>query len=89
MSARSLVALVAVVPIGLLLALPAAGQAQARAADDSQFQTPWGHPDLQGVWDYRTITPLERPEEGIVNLSEIGLTDPPHTQFTTGSSPSS
>ena len=63
MSARSLVALVAVVPIGLLLALPAAGQAQARAADDSQFQTPWGHPDLQGVWDYRTITPLERPEE--------------------------
>ena len=24
--------------------------------------TPWGHPDLQGVWDRRTITPLERPE---------------------------
>ncbi len=24
-------------------------------------RTPWGHPDLQGVWDYRTITPLERP----------------------------
>jgi hypothetical protein len=23
--------------------------------------TPWGHPDLQGVWDRRTITPLERP----------------------------
>ena len=26
-------------------------------------RTPWGHPDLQGVWDHRTITPLERPEE--------------------------
>ena len=26
-------------------------------------RTPWGHPDLQGVWDFRTITPLERPEE--------------------------
>src|SRR2546425_9903881 len=24
-------------------------------------RTPWGHPDLQGTWDYRTITPLERP----------------------------
>ncbi len=25
-------------------------------------RTAWGHPDLQGVWDRRTITPLERPE---------------------------
>ena len=24
--------------------------------------TPWGDPNLQGVWDRRTITPLERPE---------------------------
>mgnify|MGYP003343995506 CR=1 FL=1 len=23
-------------------------------------RTSWGDPDLQGVWDYRTITPLER-----------------------------
>jgi hypothetical protein len=22
-----------------------------------------GQPDLQGVWDYRTVTPLERPAE--------------------------
>ena len=26
-------------------------------------QTAWGRPDLQGVWDFRTITPMERPEE--------------------------
>jgi len=26
-------------------------------------RTPWGDPDLQGTWDYRTITPLERPRE--------------------------
>ena len=26
-------------------------------------RTPWGAPDLQGVWDFRTITPLERPAE--------------------------
>jgi len=25
-------------------------------------RTPWGDPDLQGVWDYRTVTPLQRPE---------------------------
>src|SRR3954471_4368420 len=24
-------------------------------------KTSWGDPDLQGVWDYKTITPLERP----------------------------
>src|SRR5690606_33943657 len=28
-------------------------------------RTPWGDPNLEGVWDYRTITPLERrPELG-------------------------
>ena len=26
-------------------------------------RTPWGAPDLQGVWDFRSITPMERPEE--------------------------
>jgi len=26
-------------------------------------QTPWGRPDLQGVYDYWTFTPLERPAE--------------------------
>jgi hypothetical protein len=25
--------------------------------------TPWGHPDVQGTWDYRSITPLERPQQ--------------------------
>ncbi len=26
-------------------------------------RTPWGKPDLQGTWDFRSITPLQRPEE--------------------------
>ena len=26
-------------------------------------RTAWGTPDLQGVWDFRTLTPFERPEE--------------------------
>ena len=37
----------------------------ALAAADSEFAVPrtsWGDPDFQGVWDYRTITPLQRSE---------------------------
>ena len=43
-------ALVAFLPIG------AAGQ-------DASFRTPDGHPDLQGVWNFSTATPMERPED--------------------------
>ena len=28
----------------------------------SQHKTPWGDPDLQGIWSNQTPTPLERPE---------------------------
>jgi len=32
------------------------------AAQSAQSpRTPWGAPDLQGVWDFRSITPMERP----------------------------
>ena len=37
--------------------------ASSAAAQTDSFNTPWGDPDLQGVWDFRTITPFERPEE--------------------------
>ena len=33
----------------------------AGAQDD--LHTAWGDPNLGGVWDFRTITPLQRPEE--------------------------
>ena len=33
------------------------------AAKSKVPRTPWGDPDLQGTWDYRTITPLERNRE--------------------------
>jgi hypothetical protein len=38
---------------------PAAGQGKP----DSIPRDPFGRPDLQGVWSYATITPLERPDE--------------------------
>src|SRR6516225_12397586 len=42
---------------------PSAGPAPAKPAAPKAYaaRTPWGDPDLQGVWDYKTITPLERP----------------------------
>ncbi|NKB33710.1 MAG: hypothetical protein GKR91_11485 [Pseudomonadales bacterium] len=46
-----------------LVSLSAHGQTHTQNLD-SYFDdvTAWGHPNLQGVWDRRTITPLERPE---------------------------
>ena len=38
----------------------------AAAADKPSFKVPrtsWGDPNLEGIWDYRTITPLERRAE--------------------------
>ena len=37
--------------------------AAAQSANTTLPRTPWGDPDLQAVWDYRTLTPLQRPEE--------------------------
>ena len=33
------------------------------AAQPDLPRTAWGQPDLQGVWDFRTITPMERPSD--------------------------
>ena len=48
--------------IGNLLLLPLFSSAQNQNLD-SYFEqrTAWGDPNIQGVWDKRTITPLERP----------------------------
>ncbi len=46
--------------LALLLSAPAAAQS---ASDPAALRTPDGHPDLSGVWDFRTVTPIERPTE--------------------------
>jgi hypothetical protein len=47
-----------------LASLPAAGQAASSAAKAySPPRTPDGQPDLQGIWNNATMTPLERPAE--------------------------
>ena len=46
----------------MLIALISTGAAPA-SAQPTAVTTEWGQPDLRGIWDFRTITPLERPEE--------------------------
>ena len=55
MGQRRIVHGMAVLACAVLVSAPAAAQDLPRTA--------WGHADLQGVWDFRTITPMERPEE--------------------------
>jgi hypothetical protein len=39
------------------------GREATAAASTWTARTPWGDPDLQGIWSYATLTPLERPTE--------------------------
>ena len=46
--------------IAVVSLIPADASGQARSTSP---RTPWGAPDLQGIWDFRSITPTQRPEE--------------------------
>ena len=52
----------------VLLLIAAAGYSQ----DQDIPRTPWGAPDLNGVWDYSSATPLQRPPglEGKTNFTK-------------------
>ena len=58
MRCRSFAIAAAVAAAGALL-VPAAAGAQTAETP----RTAWGAPDLQGVWDFRSLTPMERPAE--------------------------
>ena len=69
---RQSLALAGVLAIGAAVAVVPAivsGQSKPNATSSAQasgWKTPrtaGGQPDLQGVWDYRTVTPFERPKE--------------------------
>jgi len=51
---------------------PAAAKTSANPTKPATFRTPWGDPDLQGVWNDATSTPLQRP--GGVGSKDV-LTD--------------
>ena len=60
MNHRCLAALLTVIAVVALAPVFAAAQSTNTTALP---RTPWGAPNLQGVWDFRSITPMERPEE--------------------------
>src|SRR6516162_7090059 len=53
---RSVAVIASAIVASAAISLAAQSKARPYAA-----KTAWGDPDLQGVWDYKTITPLERP----------------------------
>ena len=60
MNHRCLAAVLTLVGVVAFAPVFAAAQSTETTAPP---RTPWGAPDLQGVWDFRSITPFERPEE--------------------------
>ncbi len=64
MNARHIVPGLAVAIVLAAAPFPSAGQAptQNDVGAAPAARTPWGTPDLTGVWDFRTLTPFERPK---------------------------
>ena len=62
MTDRSLASAFALVVACVLTGAPGLAEAQRTdPAADPPPRTAWGAPDLNGVWDFRTLTPFERP----------------------------
>ncbi len=62
------IAVVSLAPVSLVSqtrrTAPATTSSATRTATPwAPPRTPWGDPDLQGVWNFATLTPLERPTE--------------------------
>ena len=53
----------AAVAVSWLTPALVAGQEPVPASESTTFTTPWGDPDLQGIWSYATFTPLQRPAD--------------------------
>ena len=62
MTVRNLSPSVACSVVLALVLLPIEAMAQSNEGSPSP-RTAWGAPDLNGVWDFRTLTPFERPED--------------------------
>jgi hypothetical protein len=53
--------LASVCAAAVFVALALWAAAPVGAQSSKVARTAWGKPDLTGIWDFRTITPLERP----------------------------
>ncbi len=59
----AVVAVVLASTVGRARQAPGASGTAPAASDWKVPRTPWGDPELQGVWSFATYTPLERPAE--------------------------
>src|SRR5262245_31163995 len=55
--------IIALILLALVSATPQAQTNTSAPAKWTAPKTPWGHPDLQGIYTNSTIVPLERPED--------------------------
>lgn len=58
---KMMLAIVAGLVVALVLWAGATSQSAPAATSARELKTPWGEPDLQGIWTDETETPLERP----------------------------
>jgi hypothetical protein len=71
----------AIVTVGVAFAVPVAGQSSAgrptASTNSTVARTPDGHPDLQGVWFFGTLTPLQRPDNlaGRTHLTDAEIAE--------------
>lgn len=73
-------------PAAAVLLLAGAAVLAGQAPDGALPRTPWGDPDLQGIWNGKTQTPLERPErhagrefltdQEVADLEQRSIDDP-------------
>jgi hypothetical protein len=66
MSRRLLVGCLSLLAVVSFSSVPAHGQntpSSSRKSSFTQSKTPWGDPDLQGIWNNVTATPLQRSDE--------------------------
>ena len=70
MTYRLLSIVTALVLVSCLAPTGAAGQTTPGATNATEPpRLADGRPDLQGVWDFRTVTPLERPDSVLAPAS--------------------
>jgi hypothetical protein len=50
-----------IIALTIVLALVGQFTVPGSATSAKEFRTPWGEPDLQGIWNGETLTPLQRP----------------------------
>ena len=94
---RFSIAILMVVPVVLIAQAPPAASpttppkpgaaaakkaaAKAKVSPSAVLRTPWGDPDLQGVWNDATSTPLQRPN-GSISSKDV-LSDEEAAEFQT------